>query len=97
MEKIKDILQTVFKSLENPEVSQRQKLTRDWEQVVGKAIAEKTQARLAKNGQLVIWVGESSLAHEIQSKYRAAILKRARALLGEKEISDVVIRVGQLR
>ncbi len=97
MEKIKDVLPAVFKSLENPEVSQRQKLTRDWEQIVGKAIAGKTQARLAKSGQLVIWVSESALAHEIQSKYRAAILKRARALLGEKEISDVVIRVGQLR
>jgi hypothetical protein len=97
MEKIKQILPAVLSHLNRPEVSQRQKLTLDWPKIAGKVLAEKTQARIAPGGKLTVWVSESALAYEIQQKYKTTLLKRAQAALGEKEIKDLIVRVGQLR
>ncbi len=97
MDKLKDILPTVFSQLKNPEIAKRQKLTLEWPSIVGKEWSGKTRPRLSEDGKLVIWVEQSALAFEIQQKYCRSILKRAQAVLGEKEVTDVRVRVGQFR
>lgn len=97
MDSIKDLLPTVLSSLNTPEKTKRQKLCDSWSAVIGKKYYPITRPSLTPDGKLFVWVEDSSLAFELNTKYRQTILKRAQAILGEEEIKGIYFRVGQLR
>ncbi|MSR77390.1 MAG: DUF721 domain-containing protein [Candidatus Omnitrophica bacterium] len=97
MDSIKNVLPSVIKNLQSPEISKRSRLSREWPEIVGPVLEKHTQPRVGNQKELIIWVDQSSLAYEIHQKYSQTILKRAQAAIGEEEVTRVVIRVGQLR
>lgn len=97
MEPIRGIVGAVLTNLTRGESTREGRLVQAWASIVGGELAAKTKPFLGRGGLLHIWVGQSSLASEIHQRYRMSILKRAQALLGESEVRDVRIRVGQLR
>ena len=97
MECIKNILPSVLAGLETPEKLRRSQLLRDWPQIAGPHLASHTRPSLGQNGQLYVWVDQSTLAFEINQRYRPSLLKRVQAALGEENVTSVRVRVGQLR
>ncbi|MBU3758547.1 MAG: DUF721 domain-containing protein [Candidatus Omnitrophica bacterium] len=97
MEAIRDLLGKVLKDLENPEKQTRQKLVDAWRQIAGPQIAPRTKPSLTEQGKLFVWVETSTLAFEINQKYRQSLLKRTQAVMGEDKVREIYIRVGQLR
>lgn len=97
MEKIRAVLPSVIKSLEDPEKQKRSLLTESWRSIAGPKLGDFTVPRLSAKGVLYIYVKESVLAFEIQQKYRAAFLKRAQMVLGEQTVKEVKILVGKPR
>lgn len=96
MDSIKDLLPAVLSSLKTPDKTKRQKLCDSWDAIIGKKFYPLTKPSLTADGKLFVWVKESALAFELNSKYRQTILKRAQAVLGENEIKGIYFRVGQL-
>ncbi len=97
MENLREILPQVLRSLQEPEKQNRILLLDKWESIVGSKIAAHTRPTLNQKGDLCVWADQSVLAYEISQKYRQTILKRAQAVLGEKTVKAVYVRVGQLR
>lgn len=97
MENLREILPQVLRSLQEPEKQNRILLLDKWESIVGSKIAAHTRPTLSQKGDLCVWADQSVLAYEISQKYRQTILKRAQAVLGEKTVKEVFVRVGQLR
>ena len=96
MESIKTIIPSVLAQFQNPVHDARQRLWSEWPKIVGKNLAEQTRPSLGTNGVLFVWVNESTLAFELNQKYKQTLLRRAQAAVGE-EIQSVIIRVGELR
>ncbi len=94
---IKDVLPAVLARLQSPELSNRSRLLQEWPTIAGPKLAGHTQPSLGRRGELYIWVDQSSLAFELNQRYRPALLKRVQAVLGEETVQSVHVRVGQLR
>lgn len=97
MDPIKNIIENVFKELQNPEVVQRRKVFEKWHEIAGKKISEHTKPSLTKEGKLYIWVDQAALAFELKQKYQSVLLKRIQAAVGEGVVKEIYFRVGQLR
>jgi len=97
MEKIQNILPGILSELKNPQKTKRQQLLEHWEKIAGPKIASHTKPSLGKEGKLFILVDQSTLAYELNQKHKTALLRRAQAQLGEKEIQAVYFKVGQIR
>ena len=97
MEAIKDVVSSVLSHLQNQESSVKQRLWNEWPTIVGPRIAPHTRPSLGENGTLYVWVNQSTLAFELNQKYKQTILKRVQASLGESQVHTVIFRVGQLR
>ena len=97
MESIKNVLPSVISRLQDPETKRKNQLFNEWPNIVGPKLAPHTKPSLGKNGQLFVWVDQSSLAFELNQKYRQSLLKRTQASLGEEAIKSIRFRVGQLR
>lgn len=97
MDAIKDLIGSVLKDLEKPEKKSRQKLLEAWNQIAGPALAAQTKPSITEDGKLFVWVATSTLAFELNQKYKQSILKRTQAVLGEEKVRQIYIRVGQLR
>lgn len=97
MKEIKNIVSSVLRTLQTPEVLQRKQISETWSSIVGPGYAEQTKPSLGKNGRLTVWVEKSALAFELNQKYKGSILKRAQTFLGEQTVKEIIIRVGQLR
>lgn len=97
MDAIKDLVGKVLKELENPEKKSRQKLIDAWQQIAGNQIAQHTRPSLTEQGKLFVWVDTSTLAFELNQKYKQSLLKRAQAVMGEEAVREIYFRVGQLR
>ncbi len=97
MDSIKDLVGKVLKELENPEKKSRQKLVEAWNQIAGPQIAVHTRPSLTEQGKLFVWVDTSTLAFELNQKYRQSLLKRTQAVMGEDKVREIYFRVGQLR
>lgn len=95
MKAVSEILKQVFIDLQKPQVSRQQKLTDEWTQIMGRKLAPRTKPLLKDKGVLCVWVKDSVLAFELSQKYDQAVLKRAQAVLGEKEIQKVIFRIGE--
>jgi len=97
MDLIKDLLPSILSNLKTPDKTKRQKLCNAWSSIIGEKFYPLTKPSLTADGKLFIWVKESTLAFELNLKYRQTILKRAQAILGDDEIKGIYFRVGQLR
>lgn len=94
---LKNVLPQVLEKLQSPEARTRTKLVMEWPQMAGTKIAAHTKPTLSTAGELRVWVDQPTLAYELSQKYRAAILKRAQACLGEEQIKSIRFYVGQIR
>ncbi|MBN1689319.1 MAG: DUF721 domain-containing protein [Candidatus Omnitrophica bacterium] len=83
--------------LQDPEAQRRQKLILEWPSIAGPKIAPHTKPSLGKNGSLYVWVDQSTLAFELNQRYRQNLLKRTQAVLGEENVNKIYFRVGQIR
>ena len=97
MEAIKTLLPAVLAGLQSPELALRSKLISEWPAIAGQKIAGHTKPTLSGTGDLWVWVDQSTLAFELNQKYRKSLLKRAQAVLGEEAVKSIRFRVGQLR
>ena len=97
MQAIKELLPAVLAGLQTPELALRSKLVSEWPAIAGARIAGHTQPVISPSGELLVWVDQSTLAFELNQKYRSSLLKRAQAALGEEAVKSVRFRVGQLR
>lgn len=97
MDSIKQILPSVIRALQKPELLARQNLVNHWPSVIGAKFAPRTKATLSGRGTLVVWVNEASLAYELDQKYKQIIHKRAQGILGEAAVQKVSIRIGEPR
>ncbi len=97
MQSIKELLPSVLAGLQAPELALRSRLVTEWPAIAGEKIAAHTKPTLNTAGALWVWVDQSSLAFELNQRYRGSILKRTQAVLGEEAVKSVHFRVGQLR
>ena len=97
MQTLKEIIPGVLSGFQTPENLKRNRLTEHWPAIAGPRIAPHTKPALLRDGRLIVWVDESTLAFELSQKYRQSLLKRTQALMGEENIKSVLFRVGQLR
>ena len=94
---MKELLPAVLAGLQAPELALRSKLVSEWPAIAGDRIAAHTRPTLNAAGDLWVWVDQSSLAFELNQRYRGSLLKRTQAVLGEAAVKSVRFRVGQLR
>jgi predicted nucleic acid-binding Zn ribbon protein len=97
IQKIGELLPAVLAGLQSPELALRSRLVSEWPAIAGAKIAEHTRPTLNNAGELWVWVDQSTLAFELNQRYRGSLLKRAQAALGEEAVKDIRFRVGQLR
>ena len=97
MQPIRDLLPSVMRDLQNPQLLNRGTLIDRWSAIAGSKIAPHTRPSLKNNGELYVWVDQPALAFELNQRYRPTLLKRVQAVLGEDAVKSVRIRVGQLR
>lgn len=97
MDSIKNILPSVLLNLQETGDNEKSKLYNEWKNIMGPRIAAHSKPSLTPSGVLYIWVDQSTLAFELNQKYKPTIKKRVEAVLGEGTVSSVYIRVGQLR
>ena len=97
MQSIKDLLPAVLAGLQEPEIALRSKLVSHWPAIAGEKIAAHTRPTINQSGDLWVWVDQSSLAFELNQRYRGSLLKRTQAVLGEEAVKSVRFRVGQIR
>ena len=64
MDQIKNIIENVFKELQNPDVVKRRRIFEKWKEITGERISEHTKPSLTKTGKLYIWVDQAALAFE---------------------------------
>ena len=97
MHTLKDIIPSVLLNLEAPVALDRGRLVNQWTEIAGPKIAAHTRPLLSENGELCVWVDQSTLAFELNQKYRQTFLKRAQEALGDHAVKQIRFRVGQLR
>ena len=97
MQAIKELLPAVLAGLQSPEHALRSRLVSEWPAIAGDKIAAHTRPTLNASGELWIWVDQSTLAFELNQRYKGSLLKRTQAVLGEEAVRSVRFRVGQLR
>ncbi|HXV28372.1 MAG TPA: DUF721 domain-containing protein [bacterium] len=96
METVRNVIENVFKELENPVNLKHRKLMEKWPSIAGPKIAPHTKPVLGKKGELYVWADQSALAFELKQRYSQSLLKRTQAALGES-IQSIRFFVGQLR
>lgn len=96
MQAIKDIIPVVVAQLQTPKKSLRSRLLEEWPAIAGPRLAHRTRPRLGEEGELCVWVDQSTLAFELSQRYRQSFLKRVQAALGEKAVTSIRFRVGRL-
>ena len=97
MQSLKDLIPQALSGLIKPEHKNRTRLIQEWGSIAGAKVAIHTKPTLGKNGELTVWVDQSTLAFELNQNHKPSILKRAQAVLGEKTVTSVRFFVGQLR
>lgn len=96
MQTIKEVLPGVLQELQKPEKTKHQRLIRHWMTIAGPKIAPHTKPSLGKREKLFVWVDQSTLAFELNQKYKQVLLKRVQAVLGEENVKSIFFRVGQI-
>ena len=94
MQAIKELLPEVLARLQTPQATVRSMLVSEWPAIAGPRFCSQTRPALTEKRELVIWVKQSTLAFELNQRYRGSFLKRAQAVLGEEKVTSVRVRVG---
>jgi len=68
-------------------------LTREWENLVGRPVAEETRIRSFKGGELVIAVVSSSLLHELNNFMRDSLLHALQETKAGQDIASIRFRL----
>jgi len=81
--------------MESPEKQTRGRLMSEWPGIAGIKLAPHTKPQLTRKGILYVHTDEPALAYEISQRYRATLLKRAQAVLGERTVKELKVLVGK--
>ncbi len=93
---LKQVLNSIFLRLSNPENQKKSNLTDCWPKIAGSEFSKHTKPLFQKNGQVTVWVDDSTLAFELSQKYKPLLLKRLRNQFGEEEVKDLRFLVGEI-
>lgn len=94
---LKSALTSIFLRLTNPENQKKTLLLDCWPKIAGAQFAKRTKPVFQKDGQVTVWVNDSTLAFELSRRYKPLLLKRLRNQFGETEIKDMRFLVGEIR
>jgi hypothetical protein len=94
---LQGIVKTVFEQLAHPEQRKKAALVNCWPQIAGNKVSKRTKPRFTKGNQVTVWVDDSTLAFELNQRYKWSILKRLKNEFGENEVEDVRFYVGEIR
>jgi predicted nucleic acid-binding Zn ribbon protein len=88
IEQIGTILSRVLERKNLKRIAQQQSVLDEWERIVGKRIASKTEAMRIRKGQLIIEVVNSLWMQELFFM-KEELLDRVHALPGGKDINEI--------
>ncbi len=94
---IKQILNSIFLRLTNPENQRKSNLADCWPKIVGLQFSKHTKPLFSKDGKVTVWVDDSTLAFELSRRYKPLLLKRLKNQFGEEKVKDVRFLVGEIR
>ena len=94
---IKQVLNSIFLRLTNPESQKKSSLVDNWSKVAGSQFSKHTKPQFSRDGKITVWVDDSTLAFELSRRYKPTILKRLQNEFGEEEVEDVKFLVGKPR
>lgn len=94
---LKPVLEHLFSGLTDPERKTNSRLIDCWSEIAGEAVASHTKARFAREGNITVWVDDSTLAFELAQRYKSTLLKRLQNEFGEERVKNIRFFVGQLR
>ncbi len=94
--KVGDVIGSVLSSLGIDQRSPQARIMSVWQRAVGADIAAHTRPAEMKRGVLIVHVDSSPWFTEISRNHRNRILAKLKELVGEKDITDVKFRVGEI-
>ena len=94
---LKSILSGLLSRLVGAEQQTKSALVDCWPEIVGGQFSKHTKPRFAQNGNVIVWVDDSTLAFELARRYKGSILKRLQNQFGEEKVKDIRFFVGQIR
>ena len=87
----------LFEKLTEPEQARRSLLLNQWRSIAGERFSRHTKPQFGKQGEVLVWVDDSTLAFELSQRYKATILKRLQNEFGADQVKKVRFMVGQIR
>lgn len=94
--KVADVIGSVLRGLGIEERSPQARIMGVWQQAVGADIAAHTRPAEMKRGILIVHVDSSPWFTEISRNHKNRILTKLKELVGDKDITDVKFRVGEI-
>lgn len=94
--RVGDVIGSVLSSLGIDQRSPQARIMGMWQRTVGPDIAEHTRPAEMKRGVLIVHVDSSPWFTELNRNHKDRILTKLKELVGEKNITDVKFRVGEI-
>ena len=89
------LVEKVLFDLKKNQNEPKNKINEVWQEVAGSRIGKHSQPYKLHNDQLLVFVDDPSWAFELQTRYKAALLKRLQSALGERTVKDIRFKVGK--
>ncbi len=93
---LKGVVEKVLFDLKKSQKSPKNSVGDLWAHHAGPRVAKHTKAYALKGKTLFVRVDDSSWAFELTTRYKPALLKRMQHALGEKTVSNIHFKVGEL-
>ena len=90
------VLEGLLTRLHTPEQNKKTALMELWPKIAGR-FSGHTKPRFGSDGQVIVWVDDSTLAFELSRRYKPVLLKRLVNQFGENEVKDIRFFVGEIR
>ena len=90
------VLEGLLTRLHTPGQNKKTTLMELWPKIAGR-FSEHTKPRFGSDGQVIVWVDDSTLAFELSRRYKPVLLKRLVNQFGENEVKDIRFFVGEIR
>ena len=94
---LKPILNNLIARFLEPEQKKKSTLINQWPEIVGGQFSKHTKPRFANDGNVTVWVDDSTLAFELRHRYKPLLLKRLQHQFGEDKVKDIKFFVGEIR
>jgi len=91
-ESLSDILKRILPKLGLKDRLDEQEIQDAWQEIVGDFLAAHAKPSGLKNGTLLIQVVQASVRYELETVWKAKILKRLQERFGAKKIREVRFR-----